>query len=234
MRLPIIAALALLAATPAFAQAPESRADQYTTLTFSEQADRTVPRDRLFAYLRAEATDADPIRVQAEINRRMAKALEITRKGAAVKTETGTYSLNTFVDPQKQTQWRGTQQLTLHASDFDALLGMVRELQAAGLVMGGMNFDLLPETRRKLQVELEAEAVAKAMERARALAKAAGTSVAQVRAVRLAGGGYAPPRPVAMMKAEGRAAAMPAPVAEAGETTMSVSVDVEVWLAPVR
>ncbi|MBM3542264.1 MAG: DUF541 domain-containing protein [Alphaproteobacteria bacterium] len=233
----LIAGAVALAAPRAMAQAAESsKADQYTTVTFQTYAERTVPRDRLYAQLRAEVTDTDAGRVQAEINRRMAKAIEAAKRSPQVKVQTGSYNIHNWMDPQKQMQWRGQQFISVHAAEFDAVLGIVREMQAAGLLMSGMYFDLLPETRAKLEAEVEAEAMARAVERARALAKAGGTTVAQIRAVRVGSGGIPHPRmmmaaPMAMAKS---AEAMPAPQSEAGDQTLRVSVDVEVWLAPIK
>src|SRR5229473_594128 len=70
-----LALSAILLAAPAWAQAPGTvapRDDNTTVLHLVERSERMVKRDRLTAELRVEASDADPARLQAEINRRIA------------------------------------------------------------------------------------------------------------------------------------------------------------------
>ena len=237
-----LAALALFAAA-LLSLAPVAHADDKdkddkgkTVLQLSAAAERAVPRDRLRATLRAEVTDADPLKVQAEINKRMNKALERARAASGVKAETGGYSIYSFVDQNKNTQWRGSQFVSVVSTDFDAVLAVARDLQSGGLLMSGMGFDLTPEAYQKLKDELEAEAVAKTVARGRALAKAADSSVIRFRVIRVGEpSGYRPPMPMPkMMEARMAAAPMQAPAAEAGEETVRVNVEAEVVIAPVK
>lgn len=234
----LLAIASVVAVAPAQAQEkpPAGREETNTVITFSTSAERAVPRDRLRAMLRADASDADPVRVQAEINKRMARALERVKKASAVKAETGSYSIYQVNDKNRTVTWRGSQGISVYSSDFEAVLGVVRDLQAEGLAMSGMGFELTPEMQRKLELELEAEAVAKAVERARALAKAADSSVVRIRALRVGGVPFIRPLPMAkgMESDQMMAAAMPPPVAEGGDQTIRVSVDVDFLVAPVR
>lgn len=239
MRLAALALLAasLLALTPAAHADDKDKDDKgKTVLQLSAAAERAVPRDRLRTTLRAEVTDADPLKVQAEINKRMNKALERARGASGVKAETGGYSIYSFVDQNKNTQWRGSQFVSVVSTDFDAVLAVARDLQASGLLMSGMGFDLTPEAYQKLKDELEAEAVAKAVARGRALAKAAESSVIRFRVIRVGEpSGYRPPGPMPkMMEARMSAAPMQAPAAEAGEETVRVNVEAEVVINPVK
>ncbi|MFO0996783.1 MAG: SIMPL domain-containing protein [Alphaproteobacteria bacterium] len=212
------------------------RDETNTVITFSTSAERAVPRDRLRATLRAEASDPDPVKVQNEINKRMGKALDRVKRTSAVKAETGSYSIYQVTDKNRIVTWRGSQSISVYSGDFDAVLGVVRDLQADGLAMSGMGFELTPEMQRKLEQELEAEAVSKALERARALAKAAESSVVRIRALRVGGVPLIRPLPMAkgMESDQMMAAAMAPPVAEGGDQTVRVSVDVDVLVAPVR
>ena len=239
MRLAAIAlfAAALLSLASA-AHADDKNKDDKdkTVLQLSAAAERVVTRDRLRATLRAEVTDADPLKVQAEINKRMNKALERARAASGVKAETGGYSIYSFVDQNKNTQWRGSQFVSVVSTDFDAVLAVARDLQSGGLLMSGMGFDLTPEAYQKLKDELEAEAVTKAVARGRALAKAADSSVIRFRVIRVGEpSGYRPPMPMPkMMEARMAAAPMQAPAAEAGEETVRVNVEAEVVITPVK
>ncbi len=239
MRLAVLAlfSAALLSLSPAAHADDKDKGDKdKTVLQLSAAAERAVPRDRLRATLRAEVTDADPLKVQAEINKRMNKALERARAASGVKAETGGYSIYSFVDQNKNTQWRGSQFVSVVSTDFDAVLAVARDLQSGGLLMSGMGFDLTPEAYQKLKDELEAEAVTKAVARGRALAKAADSSVVRFRVIRVGEpSGYRPPMPMPkMMEARMAAAPMQAPAAEAGEETVRVNVEAEVVIAPVK
>src|SRR5262249_6553427 len=86
----ITIALALCAAVPALAQDTERPT---TVLHLSQAAERTVVRDLLRIELRVEASGADAQTVQAEINRRMAAALDRARQVQGVKVETGFYDV---------------------------------------------------------------------------------------------------------------------------------------------
>src|ERR1700733_14538378 len=55
-----------------------------TLLTFSENAERSLPRDRVGADLAVEATDTDATKLQAGINRRLAAALTKAKAAADV------------------------------------------------------------------------------------------------------------------------------------------------------
>jgi predicted secreted protein len=231
MRPLALLSLFLLSAATAAAQAPASRDDSTTVLHLSEFAERVLRQDRLTIQLRAEVTGPDATRVQSEINRRMAAALERARAVPTVRAETRGYWVNQERPQNAPVRWRGQQVLVLIGGDTAATLALAGELQQNGLLMSGMNFDLLPETARAAEDELTAEALKRLRERAARVAAALELSIRNIRDVRVGQiGGQMPPRPM-MMRAEAAGSAAQ-PVAEAGETTVRVTVDAEVVLVP--
>jgi uncharacterized protein len=234
MRAALFAILFLFSA-PVAAQTPlpvpGARDDSSTVLHLSEFAEKILRQDRLTAQLRAEATGPDAVRVQAEINRRMTAALDAARRVSTVRTETRGYWVNQERPPNQPVRWRGQQMLVLTSTDTAAVLALAGELQQAGLVMSGMNFDLSPEATRAAEDELTAEAIRRLRERTERVAATMGLQIRNMRDLRIgqagSGGG---PRPM-MMRAEAAGAAAAPPVAEPGETTVRVSVDAEVVLA---
>src|SRR5688572_20400399 len=120
LRIALFTALALLAARPAAAQHHADHHDDptLTKLRLVETAQRTVRQDRLRAMLRAEVTGPDARRVQAEINRRMAAALERAKTNGSMRVETGSYSLYEERQPNAGTTWRGQQSLALIGTEF--------------------------------------------------------------------------------------------------------------------
>ncbi|MGH6980721.1 MAG: SIMPL domain-containing protein, partial [Stellaceae bacterium] len=128
-----------------------------TILHLDQTAERIVPRDRLTVDLRAEATGADPRAVQAEVNRRMTAALARIKAVNTVEAASGNYSTYPFTPagpdgkPKPPAQWRTTQEVTLVSRDFPAALALAGQLQADGLLIGDMRFDIAPETLRAQQ-----------------------------------------------------------------------------------
>jgi predicted secreted protein len=232
-----VTALAIAGMAAAQDKPATGRDETNTVIAFATYAERVVRHDRLRATLRAEASDADPVRVQGEINKKMARALERVRRTNAVKAETGSYSIYQITDKNRAVSWRGSQSISVYATDFESVLGVIRDLQSGGLVMSGMGFEVTPELRRKMEQEVEAEAVGKAVERSRSLAAAAQSTVVRIRTLRI--GDTPAHRPLPMAKAMESdqmmsAAPMPPPVGEAGEETIRVSVEVDVLVATLR
>jgi uncharacterized protein len=224
-----VALIALFLAAPVVAQTPRAD-DQLTTLKLTESAQRAVKRDRLRAELRVEESGADPKRVQAEINRKMAAALEQARMVPAARVETGGYTVYREQPKNSGPIWRGQQSIALIGTAFDDVLSLAGALQQAGLVFSGMSFDLRPETARALEAELTAAAIARLQERAKHVAGELGLDVVRIREMRV--GNALGDRPRPMMRMEMGAAAPP--VAEAGEQIVEVSVEADVLLGTAR
>lgn len=228
------AALAImsLVSVPAFADpAP-------TVLHLDQTAEQTVPRDELTVEIRAEATGANPGQVQAEVNRRMAAALAKVKAVAAVKAASGNYQTYqiTPTGPDgkpKPPQWHTVQNLALTSRDFTAALDLTGRLQADGLTVGSIQFDVAPDTLRARQQALTDEALNELTERARQIAATLRLDVARIENLRVGnisqpGGG---PRPMMMARAAAGAAPLP-PAVEAGDTTISVTIGADIALMP--
>lgn len=227
-------AAALMLATPAGAPAQTAEPGMTTVLRLVESAQRAVKRDRLRAELRVEAAGAEARSVQAEINRRMAAALERARSTANVRAETGGYHVFQEQPQNAPLRWRGVQSLALIGSDFDAVLALAGALQEQGLVFSGMGFDLRPESARAVEDELTAEALARLRQRAEKIAGALGLAVVGIRELRVSNALGDRPRPPMPMRMEAQAMAVPPPVAEAGEQTVQVTAEGEILLGARR
>jgi predicted secreted protein len=227
-------ALFLLAAGQGLAQAAED--DGGTVVHLTERAERQMPRDRLSATLRADAEGLDPAKVQDEINRRMQDALAQAKAVAAVKVESGSYSVYRQPPPVQNStapeKWVASQTMIITSKNFAPALTLIGTLQAAGLTMEALNFDVAPETLRAVQDEMTTEALA-AM-RTRADHVASGMSMSILRYKTLDVGNVTtqearPPMPMRMMAAKATPAETP-PVADAGESTAFLMVDAQVVL----
>ena len=229
---PIAIALLLFAACAegAAAQTPPS-SNNLSVLHLTETADRLVARDRLRAELAAEVTDPDAAKVQAEINRRMGAALARIKSVPDLQVETNGYSVYQERPDKTVLRWRGSQSVTVTAKDFTPLLTLVGTLQQEGLVVRSLTPLLSREARQATEDELTAAALERLQKRAARVAAQLDSKIDFYRDVRV--GNAAAPGPVPIMRAAAAASYFspaPPPVAEPGETQVSVTVEADIVL----
>jgi predicted secreted protein len=195
---------------------------------------KEVEQDLLVATLAYSATNRDARALQDAINGAMAKALDRARQETRVKANTGAYQIYEIVEPRtKEKKWQGQQSLTLKSKEASTLLELAGDLQNMGLKMNNLQYILAPETAVAVQDSLMEAALAQLQARADRAAKALGKSNAELRDVRVEGNDtIAQPRMYRGMAMEMEAASMAAPVAAAGETTISLSVSARAILKP--
>ena len=225
----------LAAAVPAWAAEPGSSP---TLLQLNETAERTVARDRLTIVMRVEVTGSDRVAVQAELNRRMSAALAKVKAHAAVEAASGSYQTDDRTPSGADgkpapPQWHAMQDLFLTGRDFGALLNLAGLLQADGLTMADMSFDVAPETLRAVQRSLTDEALTALTARAAEIAATLRLKVARILKLRVGNVIQSAPglHPV-MIEARALAAAMPPPAAAAGNGTITLSADADIALVP--
>lgn len=229
-----------------FEGGPMNAAMRGTIVELNAQAHRVVTQDRVTVTLSVQKDGKTAEDVQKAINTQMQAAKKIYDKaGSDVKVNTAGYNVwqnyeaeTTIVDGkvvknEKQSTWRGNQQLVLDAASGDKVLKLVADLQAAGLAMQGMNYYLSQPETEKLTDELTDEALAKIAIRAQKLGKSIGQpNMAYVNiSTGEAGSGYNPvPMMAKAMMARDMTESMPAPVGQAGQSDVSVNVTAKVRL----
>jgi predicted secreted protein len=225
---------------PAGASDAAASEQEGTVLHLVASAERLMRRDRLTATLRAEAVGPDARRVQADVNKKMAAALERARAVRSVRAATRGYSVyeERPANNAGPSRWRGSQSLELVGQEAGDLLQLAGELQSDGLVMGGLSFDIAPDTLRGAEDELTGEALKRLRQRAERVAADLDMTVLRIRDMRVgnADAGRTGPilmRAMAAAAPPGGAAPAPPPAAEAGETPVQVTVEADVVLAPV-
>lgn len=228
--------LFLLAPAPGRTAEATAVPETGTEIHLSETARHEIARDRLRAALQVQAEGGDPAKIQAEVNRRMDAALAAVKPVPAVKAETGTYTVYREGPPSDKPEadkWLASQTLILTSKDFTAALGAIGTLQSNGLIVAGLDFDVAPETLRAAEDSLTAEALAALRARADRIAAAMAMTVTRYKLLQVGNateqGG--PPIPVRMMAAKSSSASPP-PVAEAGESTVWLTVDAQIELGP--
>jgi len=241
--LPALALLATIALAPAIPPARAADAavgsdeQSGTVIHLVQRAEKQMPRDRIRVTLRVEAEGSDPAKVQAEVNARMAEALAAAKRAPSVKAETAGYWVYQQPPPTKAAppKWLASQNVTLVGKDVAAALALVGELQASGLLVEGLGFDLAPETLRATEDELTAQALAGLRARAERVAAEMKMIVLRYKSVEIGNATTQEFRPMPMrVMAAAAPAAGPAPAAEGGDATVSLSVDALVILAPAK
>ncbi len=211
--------------------------DGQVILNISATERREVEQDLLVANLSYVVTDKSSNSLQNEINTIMARAIKAAKAVEEIKVSTGAYQVYEFTEPRtKENKWRGSQSLTLKSKEADKILDLTSKLQDMGLTMNGLDYVLAPETAIDIQDSLMEDALKQLQERANRAAKALGKSSAELRDVNVNSSGI-PYEPAAynrgaMMKMEMAADSMAAPVAAAGDSTITLSVNARAILKP--
>ncbi len=218
----VIAAVALTCAT-VWAADPVTPATP--TVSVSASATTSVANDRMFAWLRAEADNADPAKAAADVNARIGKAIARAKGTAGVEVTTSGYTSYQFTDKANVTRWRVQQSISLESADFTSMAALLTRIQSEDmLVMSGMNFGVSSDARRKAEDNLTQQAIKGWQARAQAASKALGFDAWRVGRVNVQTGEPAfRPQPMMRMAAAGAAAAPPVNV-EGGNTDITVTV----------
>lgn len=217
-----IAASLMMPSAPAVAQ----RSDEvrWNQVDLQAEAQREVENDLMTASLYVEQNELDPVKLAAGLNRALNEALATARDAKGVRARSGGYSTHPVYDRnQRLTGWRGRAEIRLESRDFAAAGALIGRLQGS-MQLGGIQFGVSPELRRKTGDELMTEAIVAFRGRADIARAAQGGRTVKIRRVAVnTGGGF--PQPRAQFAARAMAAeAVPAPQLEGGTSLISVSV----------
>lgn len=226
----VLCALAFRAAAQTLIEAPTPQ----PIITITASASNDVGNDRMHAFLRAEAENADALQAANDVNARMARALSRARAIAAVDVRTAGYSSYPISEANRPMRWRVSQTLALESGDFVALSALVSKLQAGdGLLLSALNFSVSPSARRAAEDALTQQAIKGWQQRAQIASQAFGASAFRTGRVTIQTNDYGRPQP--MFKAGGVAAASAATVSvEGGTSEVTVTVSGEAILDTLR
>lgn len=228
----------LLTSQNVFAQSDDpilSLPEGQVILNISATERQEVEQDLLIATLSVSETRREASVVQDTLNSLMSKALDKAKKVKDIKVSTGQYRVNETTDARtREKQWRGQQSVTLKSLNSSALLELAGDLQEMGLKMDSLDYTLSPETAIKIQDEMMEAALEQLQARATRAAKALGKSKAELRDVNVQASNvpyHQIQRSYAAPMAE-MSSSMAAPVAAAGESTLSLSVNARAIIKP--
>ena len=232
MKLMLSLIIALFAGAASAADAPPLQPE----VTVTASATANVPNDRMFAWLRVEADNADPGRAAAEVNAKMAKALARAKATPGVEVTTSGYSSWQVYDKGQPNRWRVQQSMTLEGSDFATMAALASRLQGDDqLLLSGMNFAVSREARQKAEDSLTQQAIKSWQARAQQAARGFGYDTWRTGKVTVQTGEPVRPIPMMRMQAAGAPAAAAPPVnVEGGNTDVTVTVTGEAVLEGQR
>ena len=202
----------------------------HTLINLSVTERINVVQDEIVADLRVEVEDRDASVVQNAINEQMREGLIVARAVTGVDAATGHYSVYQI---NRQPQggradpvWRGSQSITLESKDPQTLLSLAGELQDMGFVMSQLSYRLSTERADEVRDSLMETAIARARANAERAAAALGRPEVEIASLTIETGmSYA--APVMMRAMDTGSREMATPSAEAGESEVSLTVNVQ-------
>jgi predicted secreted protein len=204
---------------PAFADEPL----RYNVVELAASADREVGNDLMLANLYVQQDGADSAQVGNTVNRALAAALGIAKSYPAVKVRTGNNQTMPVYDrSNKQTGWRGRGEIRLETRDFTAGANLIGKLQAS-LQLANLSFAVAPETRKKVEDELIAEAIGAFKSRAELIKGVMAGKSYKIQRINL-NTGYSGPPPRPQMMAMTKSADVAPPPVEGGTSQVNVQV----------
>jgi predicted secreted protein len=210
-------------------------------LNLSVTEQQQVEQDTLNAYLVFGVQGRDKTALQNEVNAAMSKALDLLRAYPAINARTSHYQVY-VVQSGRPTRtdvsdpvFRAQQGVNLEGTDSATLLDLTGQLQEAGFALNGLHYSLSADAHERVAGELLAVALTKLQVRADGAAITLGKKRADLVEVSMDGSpNFMQMRQRGGMETMAMAAdaAFSAPVAEPGETTISVSVSARAVLSP--
>jgi predicted secreted protein len=219
--------LLLLVCLPVMADEPT----HYDRVQLSASATGTVNNDTMTATLSTQDEGQNTARLANEVNERIQWAVREVRKHAGLKVRTQAYNTQPIYNKNVITGWRVSQSIQIKSHDAALLSDMLGTLQER-LNLTGISFSVSPELRESSENSLISEAIAAFKQRAKIIAQDLGHSSHRLVSMNVSTSGgqpYYESRGM-MMEAMPAPVAMAAPVVEAGESQLSVSVSGEIEL----
>jgi predicted secreted protein len=234
-------ALLLLLAGSAAAQNLATPDPDRAAVALGASASMAVDNDRMDVVLQAMAEHRSAAAAANEVNGKMSAALAKAKTVAGLTAKTSGYGTERVYEPRsvsgpaRPTGWRVTQTLVIEATSFAAAAGLAGTLQEDGLQLLSLGFRVSPEARRKVETQLQHEALKAWQERAAAAAASMG--YAGYRPGRLSVGHHGVPMPRQHMAEQAmmKSSVDVAPVSVAGGTSeIAVTVSGEAILVGNR
>jgi len=197
-------------------------------LTLQASASTDVQQDTVRITLAAELEAESQAKATTGLSAVLDEAVKRTRDAKGINVRTSGYNVWPSTNEKGKIQnWRARGEITLESKDFAAASALASKLSDK-VAISQINFSLSREAREAAEKKLLTQAADAFLARAQAAAQAFGYSNYRVQQLELSGGGSAVPvpRPMnAMAKGFSSAAAVADAPLEAGEITVTLSVN---------
>lgn len=208
----------------ASAAAADANTPTRNLVSLSVNASEEVDSDLLVVHMAVTHEAVKQAQAANRVNEDMAWALTAARQIGAVKVQTLDYRTNPVYDDRRITAWRTQQSLRLESADRTALTDLLGTLQER-LAIESVGYEVSAGVREATEERLIEAAIQRFGSRAERVTRAFGRTRYSLVNVNVNASGYQPPP----MPYEGRALAMKADMAEpsieAGQQTLTVTVD---------
>jgi len=217
-----LAVAAGLAGPPGLAQEQTA----YNRVDLSASAQRDVGNDLMIAVVYAEAEDNDQAQAANAVNESIRWAAERARTATGIELQTLQYTTRPVYSPgsRRISRWIARQSLRLESQDAGALSELLGELQQR-VAIESLGSELSRAARDATEDALVAEAIAAFERRADLVAGELGSDGYRLVHLSLGTSGFAVRPNQARFLSFGAAADAVAPEIEAGEQTVSVTVN---------
>ncbi len=171
-----------------------------TKVNLDARATMEVDNDVMRASLFVELEDTDPARLADRVNRASGDGLKLAGSFTRLRAKTSGYTSYPVTDKNKIVRWRSRAEISLEGEDFRLMAEAIGKLQS-GMQLGAVDFSVSPAARAKAEDSLTRTAIAEFLRKSDMVTKGfkgAGFSVLEANVS--SEGGYAPPRPMVMMK----------------------------------
>ena len=209
----------------------------YHRVDFSTEVAREIANDQMNAVMSIELSDRDPGRLAQQMNQVINDALRRAAAYPAVKTSSGNQHTwpvygSTLTSSSKLESWRGRAEIRLESRDFKAAGELIGRLQEK-LQLNGVSFSVAPETRRKTEESLTAEAIGAFRTKAESVQTAWNAKGYKLVQMSLGTNGGGMPQPLLMRASKMMdAEAVSAPAFEGGESRLTISASGSIELQP--
>ncbi len=207
----------------------------YQRVDFSTEVSREIPNDQMNATLSVELSDKDAGKLAQQLNAVINDAMKKAAAYPTVKVSSGNQNTwpvygSTLTSSSKLESWRGRAEIRLETRDFKAAGDLIGQLQEK-LQIGGINFVVSADSRRKVEDGLTAEAIAAFKARAESIRNSWGAKDYKLVQMSLgSAGGPMPYMPVMRKMADAESAS--AQNFAGGDTRLVVNVSGSIELQP--
>lgn len=246
-KLLLIAAIAGLSMITSKNVIAAEKSNRYTQINITESEMSTVEQDKIIISLRAESQNESAIQAQNDLNKIMSESLKTSKEyHKDIKVKTTSYNVYerhepihvNFIKTQKKPEemnkykivYTATQNIVLESKNFEKALELTGILQEKGLMTNNIGFTVSYEKREETKNKLISKTLDKIKYTAETIAHNMNMTIKGYKEIDIHKNSHMAPMPrmygAEMMMA--KTDAMTAPVAEAGDENISITISAKI------